>query len=73
MRPIWIPSILAFLLTTAAAQTTAPTSGPAAKDPQALTILNASLNASGGLAAISSIQDFTGTGNITYYWAGEQR
>jgi len=72
MRPIWIPSILAFLLTTATAQTTAPTSGHATKDPQAVTILNASLNASGGLAAISSIQDFTETGNITYYWAGEQ-
>ena len=57
---------------TAAAQTTAPTSAPATKDPQAVTILVAALTASGGLTAVNSIQDFTGTGNITYYWAGEQ-
>jgi len=56
----------------AQAQATPPSSSPATKDPQAVTILNAMLNASGGPAAISSIQDFTGTGNITYYWAGEQ-
>ena len=42
------------------------------KDSQALSVLTQSMNAIGGLAAISTIQDYTGTGNITYYWAGEE-
>jgi hypothetical protein len=41
------------------------------KDPQAVALLTQSLNAAGGLSAIGSIQDFTGTGTITYNWAGE--
>lgn len=41
------------------------------KDPQAIAVLTQSLSAAGGLSAISSIQDFTGTGTITYNWASE--
>lgn len=48
------------------------TSTPVTKDPQAIAILNQSLNAVGGLAAINSVQDYQGTGNITFYWAGEE-
>ena len=42
------------------------------KDPQAVALLTQFLNAAGGLSAISSIQDFTGTGTITYNWAAAQ-
>lgn len=42
---------------------------PAARDPLAINLLVQSLTAAGG-PAVSAIQDFTGTGNITYNWAG---
>lgn len=51
------------------AQQTPPT---AQRDSQAVTLLEQCLNAAGGTSAIGAIKDFTGTGNITYYWAGEQ-
>jgi hypothetical protein len=41
------------------------------RDPQALGILAQSLNAAGGAPALTAIEDFTATGNITYYWAGQ--
>lgn len=41
------------------------------KDPQAVAVLTQSLSAAGGMSAISSIQDFTGSGTITYNWASE--
>jgi len=42
------------------------------RDPQALGTLQQCLAAAGGAQAISAIRDFTGTGNITYFWAGQQ-
>jgi hypothetical protein len=39
------------------------------RDPQALAILTQAVNAAGGIAGLSTIQDFTATGQITYYWA----
>src|SRR5713226_10363550 len=42
------------------------------RDPQALTILNQVLGASGGATTLSTVQDATGTGTVTYYWAGLQ-
>jgi len=42
------------------------------RDPQAVLTLTQALNAAGGASAISTVQDFTATGNITYYWAGEE-
>lgn len=48
------------------------TSATSVRDPQALSILTQCLAAAGGAQAISAIQDFTGTGNITYFWAGNQ-
>ena len=44
---------------------------PAPKDPQAVSILNQSLNAAGGVTAIQAIADYTATGNITYHWNPE--
>lgn len=41
------------------------------QDPQAVSVLNSCIAASGGLTVISGIQDFTAPGNITYYWAGQ--
>ncbi len=42
------------------------------RDQQALTVLTQVLKAAGGQAALETIQDITGSGNITYYWAGEE-
>lgn len=39
------------------------------RDSRAETLLIQALNAAGGQAAIGGIRDFTGTGDITYYWA----
>ncbi|HKS80570.1 MAG TPA: hypothetical protein VJR23_03620 [Candidatus Acidoferrales bacterium] len=47
------------------------TQATATKDPQAISVLNQSLNAIGGLSAIAGIQDYTGSGTITYYWADQ--
>jgi hypothetical protein len=41
------------------------------RDPQALTILQQCLALAGGPSGVGSIQDFTGVGTITYFWAGE--
>jgi len=41
------------------------------KDPQAITLLNACLLASGGLVSISTINDFSASGSVTYYWASQ--
>lgn len=43
----------------------------AQQDPQALTILAQYVQASGGLPAIGATKDYTGAGNITFNWAGE--
>ncbi len=40
----------------------------AQRDRQAISIINQTLAAGGGAALLSTIQDFTGTGSITYYW-----
>ena len=42
------------------------------RDPQALNILNQALAASGDATALSTVQDVTATGTVTYYWAGLQ-
>ncbi len=41
------------------------------RDPQAVALLTQALNAAGGTAAVGTIQDFTGTGSVTFYWAGQ--
>lgn len=60
-----------FLVSRIHAQQSSP-SPTAVRDPQALTTLQQCLAAAGGTQAISAIQDFTGNGSITYFWAGEQ-
>jgi len=71
---VGLPTSLALLLSVTAfapdgrAQTTQQA---VVRDPQAITILNQSLAAIGGLPAVSSIQDYTGIGNITYYWTSQ--
>src|SRR5437879_4790795 len=42
------------------------------RDPQAVASLTQCLDAAGGAQAIASIQDHTGSGTITYYWAGKE-
>lgn len=42
------------------------------RDPHGVNILNQCLAAAGGTPAISTVQDFTETGNITYFRAGQQ-
>lgn len=41
------------------------------RDPQALAILSQVLSAAGGANALTAIQDFTASGQVTFYWAGE--
>ncbi len=56
-----------------AGQQTPPTSPPQAqRDPQAIAVVTHALTAAGGASAIAAVQDFTATGNITYYWADEE-
>jgi len=42
------------------------------RDQQALTVLTQSLNAAGGVSALTAIQDYKATGTATYYWAGKE-
>jgi hypothetical protein len=42
----------------------------ASSDPQAVAVLAQALQAAGGAQALGAIQDFTATGQITYFWAG---
>jgi hypothetical protein len=42
------------------------------RDPQAILLLTQALNAAGGSTAVESVRDFSGTGNITYFWAGKE-
>lgn len=44
----------------------------ASRDPQAVALLTQALAAVGGGSAVSAIRDFTATGTITYFWAGEE-
>ena len=50
-----------------AQQTQLPTQ--ATKDPQAVSIVNQALSASGGASAIDAITDYTATGTATYHFA----
>ncbi len=52
-----------------------PTGGLAqvgTKDPKGVAVLTQSVNASGATNPLKPVQDFTATGTITYFWAGEQ-
>lgn len=42
------------------------------RDPQAIVLLQQSLNAAGGASAIAAIRDYAGSGTITYFWAGKE-
>ncbi|HEV2489119.1 MAG TPA: hypothetical protein VGT03_04870 [Candidatus Acidoferrales bacterium] len=64
--------ILIFSILAPASVSAQQTSNTATKDQQAVTILGQCLQAAGGLQAMGAIQDFTGTGNVTYFWAGQQ-
>lgn len=57
-----------FLISSAAQQ---PSPLPPQHDPQAVSILTQCINAVGGQSRVAAIQDFTGTGTITYNWAGK--
>jgi hypothetical protein len=75
MRVIWIvPFVLAVfsISQSSIAQQTQGPASPAQRDPQGLNLLTQTLSAAGGVSAITAIQDFTGTGNITYYWSGKE-
>ena len=42
------------------------------RDQQAWTVLSQVVKAAGGQAALAAIQDITGSGTVTYYWAGQE-
>ncbi len=64
-------SIFAAMLSFFSQSTTQQTTSIVQRDPQALAILNQAVSSSGGLTAMTAVQDFTGTGTITYSWAGQ--
>lgn len=73
-KPVIVVAFLALVspaLRPLAAQSSSSSTQTPVRDPQALTILNNSLSAVGGLAAVGNIQDYTGTGNMTFYWAND--
>jgi hypothetical protein len=41
---------------------------PAPRDPMATTVVNQALAAAGGINAVSAIQDYSASGNVTYHW-----
>lgn len=41
-------------------------------DAQAVAVLGNAMNAVGGLSILAGLEDFTASGNITYFWAGQQ-
>ena len=45
---------------------------PPARDQQAVSILAQALGASGGVHAVAAVVDFKASGNVTYFWAGEE-
>jgi hypothetical protein len=56
-------------------QSTSSTTGSpqvAQRDAQAITVLSTCLNSSGGLSALGAVQDYSATGTITYFWAGQE-
>lgn len=59
--------------TTAPLDQTATTASPAPKDTQAVTVLNQTLAAAGGMSAITAIADYTATGTVTYHLAQDVR
>lgn len=73
MRPSLLGLLfaLAFLFSTTIHAQQSATATPT-RDPQALAVLNQCLATAGGAQALTTVQDFTETGNITYFWAGEQ-
>lgn len=42
------------------------------RDEQAMSVISDTINAGGGLALFKSIADFKASGEITYFWAGEE-
>lgn len=61
----WL-SILSVFLVASSVYAQQPSSPAPTSDPQAVAILAQVLANAGGAARLASIQDFTGTGNITY-------
>lgn len=61
---------ISFLGTPLAGQQQTPVS--AQRDPRALSILERSLEAAGGVDSLGNIQDYVASGKIVYYWAGEE-
>lgn len=70
----YVPGVLSLVLALPvfAQQTTTQTATTVQRDPQAIRILSQSLNAAGGSSQIAAVQDFTATGTITHFWAGEE-
>lgn len=64
--------VVTFLFSLHSAHAQQPGTPPApSRDPQAITILTQCLQAAGGAPAIAAIQDFTGSGTITFNWANQ--
>lgn len=71
---VFVCSLCLILTPLTAQQASPPTISTQApqRDPQALAVLNQALAVTGGAQVLGQVQDFTATGSIIYFWAGEQ-
>lgn len=67
--PLFVCMLVAAAISAAAHQSSPPAAQPPTRDAQAMSILTQALSASGGISAISAVQDFSAVGNVTYSWA----
>ena len=71
LGPLFAFSALLFIAPIQAQQSS--TSSTPTRDQQALSILTQCVQAAGGSQAVSTIQDFTGSGTITYYYSADEQ
>ena len=72
IRLWWLSWFVCFSAAGWAQQSATQSTTPPPRDAQAVAVLNQAAAIAGGIAPISTVLDFTATGDITYYWAGQE-
>src|SRR5215469_423525 len=49
-----------------------PATPQVTRDPKAMVVLNQAVAAAGGVTALTAINDFTGSGEIEYFWSADE-
>jgi hypothetical protein len=71
-RPVLVIALMLAVVSAIAQQSTQPLAQAPLRDPSAVALLQQAIAAGGGSVTLGSVQDFTGLGSITYYWAGTE-